>query len=61
MIKLTRISDGKTYLCDKNKTHSDSETSEQDANVIRELREFVTFIKENNVIEKLDEIIRRYS
>ena len=62
MIRLTRISDGSVYWYDKDTSNTASQVEKQDTDpVIAELAKLAEFLKDNNVVEKLDMILRRYS
>lgn len=62
MIRLTRISDGSVYWYDKDTSNTESQVEKQDTDpVIAELAKLAEFLKDNNVVEKLDMILRRYS
>jgi len=62
MIRLTRVSDGSVYWYDKDTSNTASQVEKQDADpVVAELAKLAEFLKDNNVVEKLDMILRRYS
>ena len=69
MLKLTRISDGQEYTYSskeeflKNKLE-EYESLDDDpshlADLLTEMHDFAKFVKENKVIERLDQFIERY-
>ena len=62
MIRLTRVSDGSVYWYDTDTSNTASQVEKQDADpVVAELAKLAEFLKDNNVVEKLDTILRRYS